>query len=81
MPQIPKMKAPALIKELKKRKIKPEKLPPPLPVTAAAPASRSAEPTAAVDGKTSHWRDCHFADALSSSLLKHLLKGEGGAAE
>ena len=30
---------------------------------------------------TSHWRDCHFADALSPSLLKHLLKVEGGAAE
>ena len=28
-----------------------------------------------------HWRDCHFADALSPSLLIHLLKGEGGAAE
>ena len=28
--------------------------------------------------RTSHWRDCHFADALSPSLLKHLLKGEGG---
>ena len=26
-------------------------------------------------------RDCHFTDALSSSLLKHLLNGEGGAAE
>ena len=26
----------------------------------------------------SHWRDCHFADALSPSLLKHLLKTEGG---
>ena len=26
-------------------------------------------------------RDCHFADALSPSLLKHLLKVEGGAAE
>ena len=29
----------------------------------------------------SHWRDCHFADATSPSLLKHLLKVEGGAAE
>jgi hypothetical protein len=29
----------------------------------------------------SHWRDCHFADALSPSLLKHLLKVEDGAAE
>ena len=28
---------------------------------------------------TSHWRDCHFADALSLSPLKHLLKVEGGA--
>ena len=28
----------------------------------------------------SHRRDCHFADALSLSLLKHLLKVEGDAA-
>ena len=29
-------------------------------------------------GTSSHWREfCHFADALSSSLLKHLLKVEG----
>ena len=38
-----------------------------------------------VDGSvyqgSSHWRDCHFADALSPSLLIHLLKVEGGAAE
>ena len=33
------------------------------------------------DGGCSHWRDCHFADALSPSLLKHLQKGEGSAAE
>ena len=26
-------------------------------------------------------RDCHFDDALSPSLLRHLLKVEGGAAE
>ena len=26
-------------------------------------------------------RDCHFADVPSPSLLKHLLKGEGGAVE
>ena len=32
-------------------------------------------------GFFSHWRDCHFADALSPSLLKPLLKVEGGAAE
>ena len=32
------------------------------------------------DGKTSHWRDCHFTDIPSKSMLKHLLKGEGGAA-
>ena len=25
----------------------------------------------------SRWRDCHSADALSPSLLKHLLEGEG----
>ena len=35
----------------------------------------------ALDGGTSHWRDCHFADVPSPSILKHLLKGEGGAAE
>ena len=29
-------------------------------------------------GPPSHWRDCHFADATSPSLLKHLLKVEGG---
>ena len=34
-----------------------------------------------LDGGTSHWRDCHFADVPSPSILKHLLKGEGGAAE
>ena len=33
------------------------------------------------DGGVSRRRDCHFADALSPSLLIHLLKGEGGAAE
>ena len=32
-------------------------------------------------GGISHWRDCHFVDALSPSLLKHLLKVEGVAAE
>ena len=32
-------------------------------------------------GETSHWRDCHSAGALSPSLLKHLTKAEGGAAE
>ena len=25
----------------------------------------------------SRWRDCHFADALSPSLLEHLTKVEG----
>ena len=33
------------------------------------------------EGTYSHWQDCHFADALSPSLLKHLLNEEGGAAE
>ena len=36
--------------------------------------------TALHRGGISRWRDCHFADALSPSLLKHLLKVEGGAA-
>ena len=30
-----------------------------------------------VDGRTSHWRDCHFADTPSPSLLKRLLGGRG----
>ena len=32
------------------------------------------------DGGGSRWRDCHFTDTPSPSLLKHLLKVEGGAA-
>ena len=32
-------------------------------------------------GRSSRRRDCHFSDALSLSLLKHLLKVEGDAAE
>ena len=33
-------------------------------------------------GIASHWREfCHFADTPSPSLLKHLLKLEGGASE
>ena len=28
--------------------------------------------------RCSHWRDCHFDDALSPSLLKHVRKVEGG---
>ena len=32
-------------------------------------------------GHDSHWHDCHSADAPSPTLLTHLLKGEGGAAE
>ena len=31
--------------------------------------------------KGSHRRDCHFTDIPSPSILKHPLKGEGGAAE
>ena len=27
----------------------------------------------------SHWRDCHFDDTPCLSLLKHLLKSQGGA--
>ena len=34
-----------------------------------------------VAGECSRRRDCHFADIPSPSLLKHLLKAEGGAAE
>ena len=40
---------------------------------------RSARPQGRGLGcRSSRRRDCHFADILSSSLLKHLLKGEGG---
>ena len=56
-----------------------------------APSSRSSPPTAASVLPTrspshpptqlSHWRDCHSADTLSASILKHLLEEEGGAAE
>ena len=56
---------------------------------AAAPHRTGVPPTAlggtiALDleisgfGAVSHWRDLHFADALSPSLLKHLLKLKGG---
>ena len=31
--------------------------------------------------KPSRRRDCHFADTSSPPILKHLRKGEGGAAE
>ena len=34
-----------------------------------------------IAGTLSRWRDCHFTDTPFSSILKHLLKGEGGAAE
>ena len=30
------------------------------------------------EGGRSHWRDCHFADAPSPSVLKHLIGVEGG---
>ena len=32
-------------------------------------------------GDNSRWRDCRFADVPSTSLWKHRLKVEGGAAE
>ena len=38
-------------------------------------------PTNFPSGPSSRRRDCHIADAPSPSLLKHLLKGEGSAAE
>ena len=47
----------------------------------AAPPLRVHEPLLDACPVVSHWRDCHFADALSPSLLKQLLKGERGAAE
>ena len=30
-----------------------------------------------IAGADSHWRDCHFADTPSPSVLKHLLREEG----
>ena len=39
------------------------------------------EPSLMLFGGGTLGRDCHFAGALSPSLLKHLLKVEGGAAE
>ena len=49
-------------------------------------ASDHAEECGAHDGEgrghqPSRWRVCHFADIPSPSLLKRLLKGEGGSAE
>ena len=32
-------------------------------------------------GSSSRRRDCHFTDTPSPSILKRLLKGQGGAAE
>ena len=29
-------------------------------------------------GSTSHWRDCHFDDTPCLSILKHLIKVQGG---
>ena len=46
-----------------------------------APAGRDAEEVDRRERSHCHWRDCHFADALSPSILKHLLNAEGGAAE
>ena len=40
-----------------------------------------AAPPRAAQLLPSHRQHCHFADAISPSILKHLLKGEGGAAE
>ena len=33
--------------------------------------------TTTIGGSSHIWRDCHFADSLSPSLLKHVLKVEG----
>ena len=43
--------------------------------------SRSAQRSIARRGGISRRRDCLFADVPSPSVLKHLLKGEGDAAE
>ena len=49
------------------------------PATLAS--SHRPTPPAAAGGAASRRRDCHSADIPSPSLLKHLLKGEGAAAE
>ena len=41
----------------------------------------SSSATRLAGGGISHWRDCHFAGVPSTSLLKQLLPGEGGAAD
>ena len=47
-----------------------------------ANASRCAATSRAVHTQPSRRREfCHFTDIYSPSILKHLLKGEGGAAE
>ena len=47
-----------------------------------APPSISGQVAVTPRGRPSHWREfCHSAAHPSPSLLKHLLKGEGGAAE
>ena len=48
----------------------------PSPTQTSPPPSacRPPQPPAPGPSPPSHWRDCHFADALSPSLLKHLLK-------
>ena len=47
----------------------------------AAVLQHTEEWEAAFAGGISRRRGCHFADVSSTSLLKRLLKGEGGAAE
>ena len=51
-------------------------------IAAAARDRRTLLPAGALllGGGGSHWRDRHFAGALSSSLLEQLLEVEGGAA-
>ena len=49
-------------------------------IYSGAAGSSSAPPGTAIAGATSHQRDCHFADALSPSLLKRLLQVEGSCA-
>ena len=51
----------------------------------AALASAETSGGAVIDGEhtvlPSHCRDCHFDDTPCLSILKHLLKIQGGAAE
>ena len=56
-------------------------LDPDRPPRAGHPADKDELEQYAHPLEPSRRRDCHFTDIPSPVLLKHLLKGEGGAAE